>query len=72
MPSWRDLRRFCESDNWELFKNTGDYYYRKDDENGVPRVVKVSKGSGEIGYHLWREILKKQLRVSIEYFNSKS
>ena len=71
MPSWRDLRRFCESDGWDLFKNTGDYYYRKEDMDGNIRRVKVSKGTGEIYGHLWKEILKKQLKVSMEYFNSK-
>ena len=32
--------------------------------------TKVSKGSGEIHPGMWREILKKQLQVSQEYFNS--
>ena len=32
---------------------------------------KFSKGSGEIRPHMWREILKKQLQVTQEYFNSK-
>ena len=72
MPSWRDLRKFCESDNWELYKNTGDYYYRKESNDGNIRRVKVSKGTGEIYGRLWQEILKKQLQVTIEYFNSKT
>jgi hypothetical protein len=33
--------------------------------------TKVSKGSGEIRPHMWQEILKKQLQVTQEYFNSK-
>ena len=72
MPSWRDLRRFCEHDGWELWKNTGDYYYRKEDDDGTIRQTKVSKGTGEIHGHLWKEILKKQLQVSQEYFNNNS
>ena len=72
MPSWRDLRRFCENDGWELFKDTDHYYYRKDDEHGNTRRVKVSKGSGEIYGHMWHEILRKQLRVTKEYFNNKT
>ena len=72
MPSWRDLRRFCENDGWELYKSTGDYYYRKEDTDGNIKRVKVSKGTGEIYGHLWQEILKKQLRVTKEYFNSKT
>jgi len=71
MPSWRDLRKFCERDGWEMYKNTGDYYYRKEDETGNIRRVKVSKGTDEIYGHLWKEILKRQLKVSKEYFNSK-
>ena len=71
MPSWRDLKKFCERDGWELYKETDHYYYRKDDKYGNPRYTRVSKGTGEIYGHLWREILKKQLGVSKEYFNSK-
>lgn len=33
-------------------------------------MTKVSKGSGEIHTKMWREILKKQLQVTQEYFNS--
>ena len=71
MPSWRELKRFCESDGWELYKDTDHYYYRRDDESGTPKFTKVSKGGGEIPKSLWAEILKKQLRVTKEYFNSK-
>jgi hypothetical protein len=71
VPSWRDLRRFCERDGWELYKDTDHYFYRKDNVDGTPRFTKVSKGSGEIGRGLWREILNRQLKVSIEYFNNK-
>jgi len=72
MPSWRDLRKFCENDDWELYKDTDHYFYRKEDDNGIIKRVKVSKGSSEIRKHLWNEILKKQLRVSKEYFNKMS
>jgi hypothetical protein len=70
MPSWRDLRRFCERDGWELYRDTDHYYYQKI-ENGIKRNTKVSKGTGEIGPDLFRRILKQQLQVSKEYFNSK-
>ena len=33
--------------------------------------TKVSRGSGEIKGFLWKEILRKQLGVTEEYFNSK-
>ena len=71
MPSWRDLRRFCESDDWELFKDTDHYFFRKRDDDGCVRYAKISKGTGEIEKGLWQWILKKQLQVSKEYFNSK-
>ena len=72
MPSWKDLKRFCEHDGWELYKDTDHYYYRKGDDDASVRFTKVSKGTGEISANLWSEILKKQLRVSKEYFNSKA
>ena len=63
MPRWKELKRFCDSDGWELYKDT--------DDNGNIKLTKVSKGSGEIRPHMWREILKKQLQVTQEYFNTK-
>ncbi len=70
MPSWKELKRFCESDGWELYKDTDHYYFRKFDDNGNLKRTKVSRGSGEIPKRLWQEILKKQLQVSLEYFNN--
>lgn len=71
MPKWKELKRFCENDGWELYKDTGHYYYRKIDEEGNLKRTKVSKGSGEIHSHMWQSILKNQLKVTKEYFNSK-
>ncbi len=71
MPSWRELRRFCEADGWTLYRETDHYYYRKVLPDGTILRTKVSKGSGEIHGHLWDEIRKRQLRVSQGYFNSK-
>lgn len=71
MPGWKELKRFCDRDGWELYKDTDDYFYRKIDDDGNIKLTKVSKGSGENCPHMWREILKKQLRVTQEYFNSK-
>ena len=70
MPSWRDLRRFCENDGWELYKSTGDYYYRKEDIDGNIKRVKVSKGTGEIYGHLWQEILKMRIATITEHTNA--
>ena len=71
MPSWKDLKRFCERDGWELYKNTDHYFYRKDGNDGTPKFTKVSKGTGEIKGKLWHVILNRQLQVTKEYFNSK-
>lgn len=71
MPKWKELKRFCENDGWELYKDTDHYYYRKIDEDGNLKRTKVSKGSGEIHSHMWQSILKNQLKVTKEYFNSK-
>ena len=71
MPKWRELKRFCDNDGWELYKDTDHYYYRKIDENGNVKRTKVSKESGEIHSHMWQSILKSQLQVTKEYFNSK-
>jgi len=65
------LRNFCNNDDWELYKDTDHYFYKKEDDDGNIRRVKVSKGTGEIYGHLWQEILKRQLKVSKEYFNKK-
>ena len=71
MPKWKELKRFCDRDGWELYKDTDHYYYRKMDPDGTIRRTKISKGSGEIHRAMWHEIRNKQLRVSQEYFNSK-
>jgi hypothetical protein len=71
MPRWRELKRFCDNDGWILYKDTDHYYYKKIMEDGKIKRTKVSKGSGEIHTKLWKEILKKQLQVTIEYFNKK-
>lgn len=64
MPKWRELRRFCERDGRELYKDTDHYFYRKIDKDGSIRYTKVSKGSGEIPPYLRKEICKKQLHVT--------
>ena len=71
MPSWKDLKRFCEHDGWELYKQTDHYFYRKRDPDGNIRLTKVSKNPGQINGNLWQVILKRQLQVTKEYFNSK-
>lgn len=69
MPSWRELKRFCERDGWELYKDTDHYFYRKIMDDGSLKRTKISKGTGEISPRLWKDILKKQLQVDEVYFN---
>lgn len=71
MPSWRDLKRFCERDGWELYKTTDHWFYRKIMPDGTLKRTKVSMGTGEIKGHLWKEIIKRQLQVSEEDFYKK-
>ena len=71
MSTWKELKRFCENDGWELYKKTNHYFYRKTDDKGNIKRTKISMGSGEIEKHLFQEILRKQLEVTKEYFNSK-
>ncbi len=46
MPSWKELKRFCDRDGWELYKTTDHYFYRKRLANGDILFTKVSMGSG--------------------------
>ena len=71
MPSWKDIKKFCENDNWDLYKETDHDFYRKMMPDGTLKRTKVSRGSGQVNGHLWENILKKQLKVTKEYFNSK-
>ncbi len=69
MPKWEDLKRFCEADGWECYKKTDHDFYRKIMPDGTVKRTKVPRGSGEIKPNMWREILKRQLQVTEEYFN---
>lgn len=71
MPTNKELKRFCENDGWELYKDTDHDYYRKQLPDGTYKRTKVSRGSKEISPTLFKHILKHQLRVDKEYFNSK-
>lgn len=69
MPKWKDLKRYCEQDGWELYKQADHYFFRKTLPDGTILRTKVSKSSSKIGHHLWQEILNKQLRTTQEHFN---
>ncbi|MBM3710331.1 MAG: type II toxin-antitoxin system HicA family toxin [Actinobacteria bacterium] len=69
MPTWKELKRFCENDGWEMYKSTDYYHYRKHMKDGILKRTKVSRSSKEIPKFLWKNILEKQLQVTQEYFN---
>ena len=69
MPKWKDVKRYCEKNGWELYKDTDHYFYRKLMPDGSLYRTKVSKGSAEIGPKLWKEILNRQLHTTQEEFN---
>jgi len=72
MPSWKDLKRFCENDGWVLYKEKSyHWYYRKLMDDGTIKQTRVSRITGEIRYHLWWEIRNKQLHVTQDEFNDK-
>lgn len=72
MPSWREIERFCRGDGWEEYKKKGHHvYFQKKMDDGTLKRTRVSRGTGEVRGHLWKEILKKQLQVTEEYFNEK-
>ena len=71
MPSLRDLKRYCERTGWvQVGKGRNHYYYEKVLSNGEILRTKISHALGkEIPYHLWQNILKKQLKTTPEEFN---
>jgi hypothetical protein len=69
MPTWKELKKFCEKDDWELYKTTDHLFYRKYMNDGILKRTKVSMSSKEIPKFLWKNILDKQLQVTQEYFN---
>ncbi|MCR8633678.1 type II toxin-antitoxin system HicA family toxin [Paenibacillus radicis (ex Xue et al. 2023)] len=72
MPSWGDLESFLRRDGWVLIRQNGrDKIFEKTLPNGDVLRTAVSKGTGEISKGLFNRILKHQLRVDKEYFNSK-
>ncbi|RSK54252.1 type II toxin-antitoxin system HicA family toxin [Bacillus canaveralius] len=72
MPSWREIERFCRRDGWKEYKQKGHHiYFMKQMDDGTLKRTRLSRGTGEARGHLWKEILKKQLQVTEEYFNDK-
>ncbi|UHA72107.1 type II toxin-antitoxin system HicA family toxin [Paenibacillus sp. 481] len=72
MASWKDLRRFLERDGYKLLRHgSRDDIYIKQLEDGTILRTRVSKSTGEISPGLFAKILKQQLNVTKQYFNSK-
>jgi hypothetical protein len=69
MPTWKELKKFCEKYDWELYKTTDHFFFRKYMSEGILKRTKVSMSSKEIPKFLWKNILDKQLQVTQEYFN---
>ena len=71
MPSWSDLENYLRRNGWELVRQNGrDKIYEKTMPDGIIRRTAVSKSSSEIGKGLFRRILKQQLGINKEEFNS--
>lgn len=68
-PKFKDLKRFCDKDGWELYKDTDHWYYRKIRDDGQILRTKISRAvSKELSKSLWREILSKQLMITENEF----
>lgn len=68
-PRFRDLKRYCENDGWQLYKDTDHWYYQKVTADGQVLTTRVSRAlHREIPGHLWQRILKHQLRTTEEEF----
>jgi predicted RNA binding protein YcfA (HicA-like mRNA interferase family) len=71
MPSWSDLEHYLKRNEWKLVRQSGrDKIYEKTMPDGVIRRTAVSKSSSEIGKGLFSRILKQQLGIDKEEFNS--
>lgn len=71
MPSWSDLEHYLKWNDWKLVRQSGrDKIYEKTMPDGVIRRTAVSKSSSEIGKGLFSRILKQQLGIDKQEFNS--
>lgn len=43
MPTFKELKRFCDKDGWECYKDTDHYFYRKIMLDGAIKRTKFSK-----------------------------
>ena len=65
LPTFKDLRLFCEHDTWKPKKKTDHYRYTKDLPDGRSLRTKASFGNAQIGdAGLFAAILREQLHVT--------
>jgi hypothetical protein len=66
-PKWRDVRRFCENEGFDLFSSDHEYY-DKTFPGGETAGTKISRGvEGEtLDPGMWHMVWKRQLRVKSE------
>ena len=61
MPTWREIERFCRRDGWEIVKKKKKHnHYKKVMPDGHIKHTWVSRGTGKIKHHQWKEILNHQ------------
>jgi hypothetical protein len=73
MPKFSDLKRYCEKTGWTLLRMGNHYYYEKVLSSGEILKTKVSHSlSKEIPPRTFKDILKKQLKTTLEEFNANS
>lgn len=69
MASWSDLEKYLKRHDWKFVRDGRDRIYEKTIGNENVRI-RVSKSSGEISKGLFSRILKQQLGITKEEFNS--
>jgi hypothetical protein len=47
MPSWKELKRFCDRDQWDLYKDTDHFINLARDTRLIP-VFRIKGNAGEI------------------------
>lgn len=72
-PKYRDLKRYCDNNGWVIIRDTDHWYYEKTLIDGTILRTRISHAlHKEIPGHLWRKILKLQLRITESEFQQDS
>lgn len=70
MGSWGELRRYCQKHGTLRRKTSHEFYDVIHPITGELYVQMLSHGNGEIPRKQWLRILKQQLKLTQEEFNS--